>query len=133
VPVISPIKARTLLKRADFLRVKASPLRVSTPSFSLQYVPEPTESAAAVGFTCAKRTFRTGVASNRGRRRLKAAWQNHQHLARAGVHYVLVGRVTILTLPFTQVLAELAEALQKAATTLDQMAQNGQKSGVLKD
>jgi ribonuclease P protein component len=107
------LKARILRKRADFLRVKAGGLRLSTQAFSLQYLPDPTETGVAVGFTCAKRSFATGVASNRGRRRLKEAWRRVVEVAPTGYLFVVVGKLPVLELEFAYLVKDLQGALAK--------------------
>ncbi len=107
------LKARILTKRADFLRIKAAGVRVSTPSFTLQALPDDNPTALAIGFTCAKRTFRTSVASNRGRRRLKAAWQRVAGQVPAGFMLVLVGKTTVLTHGFAALVSDLQQALTR--------------------
>lgn len=108
----SHLKARILRKRADFLRVKEHGKRISTQAFSLQYLPEAAESGVAVGFTCAKRSFKTGVASNRGRRRMKEAWRQAVHLAPGNTIYVVVGKLPVLELDFQHLVADLQRALK---------------------
>ena len=107
------LKARSLRKRADFLRVKAGGQKVSAQAFSLQYLPEPTETGVAVGFTCAKRSFITGVASNRGRRRLKEAWRRVVAAAPAGYLFVVVGKLPVLEIDFAYLVKDLEGALAK--------------------
>jgi ribonuclease P protein component len=107
------LSARILTKRADFLRVKAQGGRVSGRAMALQYLAEPAEVGVAVGFTCAKRSFLTGVASNRGRRRLKEAWRQAVPLAKNGHFYVLVGKLPVLDVPFTDLVEELKAALAR--------------------
>jgi ribonuclease P protein component len=118
-PVASPmiLSARILKKRADFLRAKAGG-RVPTQAFTMQYIAAHEEAGCGVGYTCAKRTFITGVASNRGRRRLKAAWQQvtkqQPSLIPQGFYLVLVGKPAVLEIDY----AYLVKDLEKALTTL---------------
>ncbi|MCA3243938.1 MAG: ribonuclease P protein component [Alphaproteobacteria bacterium] len=117
------LAARILTKRADFLRVKTHGSRASSLSLALQYLADPTEPDVAVGFTCAKRSFGTGVASNRGRRRLKAAWQQAVADAKPGYLYVVVGKLPVLDLPFPALVAELKAALARVPPAAPATAQ----------
>lgn len=107
------LSARILTKRADFLRVKALGGRASGATLALQYLADPTGSGVTVGFTCAKRSFKTGVASNRGRRRLKAAWRAAVGHAKPGYLYVVIGKLPVLDVPFPALVRELTAALAR--------------------
>jgi len=117
------LPARILTKRADFLRIKAQGARQSGRALVLQYLRVPAEPGVAVGFTCAKRSFGTSVASNRGRRRLKAAWRQLEALAPTGYAYVVVGKIPVLEIDFKQLLSELKVALQRVPPAVPATAQ----------
>lgn len=117
------LSARILTKRADFLRIKAQGGRASGRALALQYLAEPGEFGVAVGFTCAKRSFLTGVASNRGRRRLKEAWRQVVPLAKPGYLYVLVGKLPVLDISFADLVEELKVALARVPAAVLPTAQ----------
>lgn len=127
------LKARILTKRADFLRAKGSGLRVSTVGFALQILPNTPEDATeniALGFTCAKRSFGTGVAVNRAKRRLKEAWAQVAHTAPKGCAYVVVGRVTPTEISFSQLVSDMQAALVRAGGLLTQTPKTGKSADI---
>jgi ribonuclease P protein component len=112
--------ARILSKRADFLRAKAIGQRYATQGFTLQWLPVLQEPGLALGFTCAKRTFASGVAANRARRRLKEAVRRYlkEHPAPQGVLAVMVGKPAVLTMGFPYLQRDVAKAFGVAAANL---------------
>lgn len=102
-----------LKDRPDFLRV-AEGGRVHSRGFSLQFAKREGAEIARLGFTVTKRVG-NAVMRNRVRRRLKeAARLSFPEAARAGMDYVLVGRVEAATLPFPSLIADLKQALARA-------------------
>ena len=116
------LQARILTKRADFLRAKASGIKVPTQGFALQIVPEATETGLGLGVTCAKRSFGNAIAMNRARRLLKEAWrlvlQQNPALLPKNCTVVLVGRVAVLEMHFAHLVKDMEGALAKAAVLL---------------
>ncbi|MDP7548892.1 MAG: ribonuclease P protein component [Alphaproteobacteria bacterium] len=115
-----------LKRRADFLRVARSGRRFAAPGFVLQVadrqagitgrhssVDEGSETAVGIGFTASKKVG-NAVARNRAKRRLRAAvaavMPGH---AAGGRDYVLIGRRATLQRPYTDLLADLMQALRR--------------------
>ena len=123
------LQARILTKRADFLRAKASTIKIPTQGFALQIVPEPTETGLGLGVTCAKRSFGNAIAMNRARRLLKEAWrlvlQQNPELLPKGCQIVLVGRVAVLEMQFAHLVNDMEGALAKAVALLTNAGKTG--------
>lgn len=108
-----PLCIARLKDRPDFLRV-AEGGRVHGRGFSLQFAKREGASGARLGFTVTKRVG-NAVMRNRVRRRLKeAARLSFPEAARAGMDYVLVGRIEAASLPFPSLIADLKQALARA-------------------
>jgi ribonuclease P protein component len=73
---------------------------------------------ARFGFTVTKKLGKA-VVRNRVRRRLKAAMCETLPLARPGVDYVLIAREAALQRSFTDMKADLAQALSRVHRALD--------------
>tara|TARA_R110002110_G_scaffold117021_42_gene289304 strand:+ start:338 stop:763 length:426 start_codon:yes stop_codon:yes gene_type:complete len=106
----------TLTQRSDFLRAARAP-NTAMPGFVVQMrkrKPDETSDpdVVRVGFTCSKKVG-NAVARNRAKRRLREiARLNLPGLAQPGTDYVLIGRrSTTATLPFSQLQADFARAL----------------------
>ena len=106
----------SLRKRADFLRVQASPHRFSRPAFLLTCLPLPAiaEGEVCVGYTATKK-LGNAVIRNRIKRRLRAA--SRPLLAaqgQGGCAYVWIARKPAETMDHAEMAAEMAWALKRA-------------------
>jgi|KBSSwiStaDraftv2_1062776.scaffolds.fasta_scaffold139487_2 ribonuclease P protein component len=106
-----------LPKRADFIRLTASRIKVATPAFLLQAAAAPLTSSTSpsmrIGFT-ASRKIGNAVARNRARRRLRAlAARIMPGQARADWDYVFVARQASLDREFASMEDDLARALHR--------------------
>ncbi len=103
-----------LKKRRDFLRVQKG-RRVHTGLFSVQVLPQETETVSRVGFTVSKRVSLSAVKRNRIRRRLKEAMRTMDHgVSAMGTDFVIVAKLESLTAPFARITSDLTRALRKA-------------------
>ena len=103
-----------LKKRRDFLRVQKG-RRVHTGLFSVQMLPQETETVSRVGFTVSKRVSLSAVKRNRIRRRLKEAMRTQDHgVSTTGTDFVIVAKIEALTAPFTRITSELTRAMRKS-------------------
>ena len=103
-----------LTRRADFLAAAAGG-RVSTPAFTLQIRDRADAGPARFGFTVSRKVG-TAVERNRVRRRLKATVRLMDPTCAKGGHdYVMVGRRTALTHPFSSLAADLDRALKRGS------------------
>jgi ribonuclease P protein component len=103
-----------LKKRRDFLAA-AKGWKTGRRAFLLELHQRDEDGPARFGFTVTKRTAKKAVERNRIRRRLKEAVRlDAAEIARPGRDYVLVGRRSALTQPFTALRADLAGALKEA-------------------
>ena len=115
-----------LKRRAEFLRVAGGRRRWATPGLVLQAHPRPDEddpqamqAQPRVGFT-ASRKVGQAVDRNRARRRLKAAaGKVLPTQARPGHDYVIIARRGTLTRPFTALVVDLEQALQRIDSAPD--------------
>ena len=126
----NPPRISRLRQRAGFLRVKAEGRRVAKSAFTLQVLalsadaalPKGAPTGLAMGFTCSKAAISTrAVDRNRARRRLQAAVR----LALQGMapnHHptlwlVWVAKLSILTIPFAALQADVTHALTQSGLT----------------
>ena len=112
-PAVS-VCLKTMRKRADFLAAARGP-RLAKPGFVVQARNRKDgEATIRVGFTASKKVG-NAVARNRAKRRLRAvAREVLVHKGRPGWDYVLIARRdTTASLKFTELLADLGEALSK--------------------
>lgn len=111
------VVVRRLLKRADFLKLKAKGLRVNTQAFVLQWMDEPAETGLGVGFT-ASGALGGAVQRNRARRRIKAAFDQVCRLNPAcegrGKHLVLVAKMPVFGIDYAYLLKDMKKALAEA-------------------
>ncbi len=99
--------------RAEFLRVAAKGRKVPTPGLVLQALARGDGAAARVGFTVTKKVG-NAVIRNRTRRRLKEAARLHFHAHPVtGADLVLIGRDGTRTRRFSDLVADLARALDR--------------------
>jgi ribonuclease P protein component len=106
---------RRLLRRADFVACSKG-RRVATAAFVLQERQRGDELPPRFGFTVTKKTG-GAVERNRMRRRLKEAVRlAAPPVARPGSDYVLVLNRASLDRPFDTLVADLADAVRRAAT-----------------
>ena len=107
---------RTLLQRADFLRVAAARRRYVTPGFILQAAAQPDDidsHAPRVGYT-ASRKVGGAVIRNRAKRRLRAVVrQVMTPLAKDGVDYVLIARQETPERDYALLQEDLRQALRR--------------------
>ncbi|MEO8558231.1 MAG: ribonuclease P protein component [Rhodospirillales bacterium] len=107
---------KTLLRRADFLRVAAARRRSVTPGFILQAAIQPediAEHAPRVGYT-ASRKVGNAVIRNRAKRRLRAIVRELMpSLAKDGTDYVLIARQETPARDFALLQDDLRHALQR--------------------
>jgi ribonuclease P protein component len=103
-----------LKKRRDFLAA-AKGHKAPRQAFVLESVRRADEGPPRFGFTVSRRTARSAVERNRIRRRLREAVRAMEPEARPGVDYVLVGRRSALSQPFSELTAAVAEALRAAS------------------
>ena len=68
------------------------------------------EGQRRVAFTVSRRVG-GAVDRNRARRRLREAYRRCQHMRPGGIEVVFVGRPVVLTLPFTDLLEDMRQAL----------------------
>jgi ribonuclease P protein component len=112
----APFPLVTLKRRAEFLRVRKG-ARCAVPAFVLEgrvraCLPEPQDAQARFGFTLTRQVG-NAVVRNRIRRRLKAAVAGAGPHARSDFDYVLIARRAALTLPFSTLVADLIDALDR--------------------
>ena len=108
-----------LKRRSEFLRVAGARRKWVTPGLVLQAAESPAardaEGGFRVGFT-ASRKVGNAVARNRARRRLRAAVQEVMPgRARAGFDYVVIARQATVTRPFSHLIGDLEQALERSA------------------
>jgi ribonuclease P protein component len=107
---------KTLLRRADFLRVAAARRRYVTPGFILQaaFQPEDHDNAAPrIGYT-ASRKVGGAVVRNRAKRRLREiVRQVMPELAKNGIDYVLIARQETPQRDFQLLQDDLRQALKR--------------------
>lgn len=98
-------------KRKDFLAVKSKEIRFVCPSLVVQAFPQACLDGVGLGFTTTKKLGKA-VIRNRIRRRLKEACRLYPdwHLFN-GFYFVVIGRKTAYTAPFSQIQADLKRAL----------------------
>ena len=101
--------------RRDFLAA-ARGRKVSRRAFTLQARDRGDDGPARIGFTVTRRTAKKAVERNRIRRRLREGCRavDRAHYE-TGTDYVVVGRRPALTIPFSELTAELATAVQALA------------------
>ncbi len=113
-----PPRLERLRHRARFLRA-ARGAKVVMPALVVQSVPRPAEDpepTIGVGFTASKRVGKA-VARNRARRRLRELARRVLPVhGEAGRDYVLVARQAVLTCPFSELEAQLVQALARLRT-----------------
>jgi ribonuclease P protein component len=103
---------KRLKTRRDFLAA-AKGQKTARRAFVLETRFRDDSDPPRFGFTVSKRVAKKAVERNRIRRRLKeAARLGAAGNARAGHDYVLIGRTRTLTEPFSELKAELVEALR---------------------
>lgn len=111
------VSVRRLLKRNDFLNLKAKGLRVNTQAFVLQWLDMPTEPGLGVGFT-ASGALGGAVKRNRARRRIKAVFDEVCRLnpacEGAGKHLVLVAKMPVFAIDYAYLLKDMRKALSEA-------------------
>ncbi len=101
-----------LRKRQEFLAA-ARAVKCATPGLVLQARPRSDEEAPRAGFTVTRKVG-NAVIRNRARRRLKEAAREVLSVqAKAGYDYVLVGRQETLTRAWTDLLADLSNAISR--------------------
>lgn len=101
-----------LKKRSEF-QAAARGGRQSKPGFLLQVLDRGDDGGPRFGFTVTRKTGHS-VERNRIRRRLREAVRLvAPACARPGHDYVLVGRRPALTVPFADLVADLADSLAK--------------------
>ena len=118
-----PAKFITLKKRTSFQRAAKFGRRFVFPTFILQTTPlfqlketvPLLEPQIAVGFTASKKVG-NAVKRNYAKRRLRAALQQQlAHLQPSPfIAYIFIARTAILTADFTEVLADMLTALERA-------------------
>ena len=117
-----------LKKRRDFLAA-AKGKRLARRAFLLEFRRREDDGPPRFGFTVSKRTAKKAVERNRIRRRLKEAVRllpsGH---AESGCDYVLVGRPSGMTEPFSRLSADLAQALRQARTAAAPPARSERQS-----
>ena len=119
-----------LKKRSDFVAA-AKGSRYNCDAFGMQMILRAGDesSAARLGFTVTKKTGGS-VERNRIRRRLREAFRIAPQLPLKPAHdYVVVGRVTALTIAFEVLRAELARAL----TAIEKTRARGRHHGSGRD
>jgi ribonuclease P protein component len=102
-------------RRGDFVRASKSGARLSRPAFALQMAErrDDAEGAARFGFTVTKKVA-GAVGRNRIRRRLKEALRLIAGAgARVGRDYVFIARPAALTMPFDDILSQMADGLAR--------------------
>jgi len=100
----------------EFQAVFRQGARVERGSFVLLWIPA--DGARAVGFAASRR-LGGSVERNRARRRLREAYRRQKGLMpAAGVRLCFVARPKIMGVPFSELAAEVAEALRSTARRL---------------
>ena len=116
----TPRKLEKLRTRGDFVRLTRSSRKCATRGLVLQVAQQPDDlptNTPRVGFTASKKVG-NAVARNRVKRRLRALAQTVlADQAQPSLDYVLVGRHTTLTRPWSKLVDDLGTAL--ARTQLD--------------
>lgn len=107
-------KLRRLLKRSEFLRA-ARGNRAGRSAFLLQAVDSP-GADPGIGFTVTKKAGNSPE-RNRIKRRLREAVRACQSGFQPRHDYVLIGRREALSLPFSQLVADLNSAVTKIHST----------------
>ena len=114
------VRVRRLLKRSEFVEMKAKGLRVNTQAFVLQYRDVAAEDGLGVGFTTS-RALGGAVKRNRARRRLKAAFDAVCRLNPSatghGKQLVIVGKVPVFGIDYTYLVRDMRKALNEAGVT----------------
>ena len=104
-----------LKQRADFLAA-AKGARVPAARSFCRRASGATTAPSRFGFTVSKKVG-NAVERNRVRRRLREIVRRHAALAAASGHdYVLIGRRAALAMPFDEISAEFARAMQPACS-----------------
>ena len=109
-------KSKRLLKQSDFQRVYEKGRRQFTGNMTVFYLrreASETGSAPRVGFTVGK-VLGGAVARNRIKRRMRAAVRLCWPEGQGPVDVVLNPRKSVLTLPFAELMDEVARALRLA-------------------
>lgn len=114
------VRVRRLIKRQDFLKVKAEGARASSQAFVLQWLAVPAEEGLGVGFT-ASGALGGAVKRNRARRRLKAAFDEVCRLnpvaSGQGRWLVMVAKMPIFDIDYKYLLKDMAKALAEAGVS----------------
>lgn len=109
---------RRMLKRADFLKVKAEGQRASTQGFVLQYLSIPAEPGLCIGYTASIAAVGNSVARNKARRRLKAAFDAacrlNPQVSAKGLWLVFIAKKPVLELKYAYLLKDMQKALLAA-------------------
>jgi ribonuclease P protein component len=120
-PALDPsLKLDHLRTRADFQRLTRSRRKHATRGLVLQVAPQPEgrdNPQPRIGFTASKKVG-NAVARNRAKRRLRAlAREVLQPRVQPSLDYVLVGRHTTVTRPWSKLVQDLETAINR--TQLD--------------
>lgn len=111
------VRVRRLLRRSDFLKIKAEGRRVPTQSFVLQHLDVPGEADVVVGFTTSG-ALGGAVKRNRARRRLKAAFDEacrlNPNAEGHGKWLVIVGKMPIFDIDYAYLVKDMRKALTEA-------------------
>ena len=99
---------RTLKKRSEFLRVRATGRRWAAGGLVLQMRARDDDEPVRVGYTVSKKVG-NAVERNRVRRRLRAAVRESLE-RRSGRDYVVIGRRAALSRPWEALLGDLTAA-----------------------
>ena len=103
-----------LTRRSEFLRVASAGRKAPSGGVVLQALRRGDDAPARLGFTVTKKVG-NAVVRNRTRRRMKEA---ARHLLGVrpvtGVDLVLIGRASTRSRPFTELVADIARALDTA-------------------
>ena len=102
---------RTLKKRADFLRVRATGRRWAATGLVLQMRARDDDGPLRVGYTVSKKVG-NAVERNRVRRRLRAAVRESLG-PRPGRDYVVIGRRAALSRPWEALVGDLKAAADR--------------------
>ncbi|MBI1309503.1 MAG: ribonuclease P protein component [Proteobacteria bacterium] len=112
------VDVRRMLKRADFLKVKAQGKRAMAQAFVLQYLDVAEEAGVSVGFTTSTAALGNAVHRNRARRRLRAAFDDVCRLnpaaQGAGKWLVVVGKKPVFEIDYAYLVKDMRKALTEA-------------------